>query len=268
MKKLFLALAISLATMTIYGQDQSYLLLEFMKVSPDQGAAYWETETFWQKIHEQRAAAGDIIGWDLWSLTPGDVSDGYQYLVVQQYNDPAKMMSGMGWDNLMKYAKLAYPDLTEDQIQEKINASGDTRILDRRRFMRIINGTEGEWEFKPGMVAQLDFMKVNFNKMNAFDDYHKAENDVFKPNHQDMVDAGYKLGWGLGVMMAPQGSDVYATHMTWNMFKDWDQYFNRWNYEGDEPTAEELKQIEAGLNTRDMRMSILAELALVARAPE
>ena len=260
------ALLLSLA---VNAQDPTFLLMEFMKVEPGNEAAYWETETFWQKIHEQRAIAGDIVGWDLFSITPGDITDGYQYMTVQQFTDPVKMMGGgMTWDKLFDYAKKAYPDMSTEDIEAKINASGDSRLLDKRRFVRVINGTEGELDFKKGMIAQMDFMKVDFNSMDGYDAYQNAENDVFKPDHQKRVDAGFKMGWGLGMVMSPMGSDTYATHITWNFFNDWNHYFNQWKYDGGEPSAEMLEKIEKGLATRDMRMSILAELQMMARAPE
>lgn len=264
----FLCIAL-LMSIAVSAQEPTFLLMEFMKVDPSKGAAYWETETFWQKIHEQRAIAGDIVGWDLFSLTPGDITDGYQYMTVQQFTDPAKMMGdGMSWDKLLAYAKKAYPDMSEKDIEAKIMKSGDSRLLDKRRFIREVNGTDGELTFKKGMVIQFDFMKVDFNSMGAYDAYHKAENDVFKPDHQKQVDAGFKMGWGLGMVMSPMGSDTYATHITWNFFNDWNHYFNRWEYDGGEPSKEMMAKIKAGLATRDMRMSILAELQMMARAPE
>ena len=45
--------------------QETYLIFEFMKVDNSQEAFYTETEDFWEKIHEQRLASGDITGWDL-----------------------------------------------------------------------------------------------------------------------------------------------------------------------------------------------------------
>ena len=80
-----------------------------MKVDNEQEAAYAETEAFWEKIHQQRAKNGDIIGWDLWALQPGGEDQGFQYMTVNLYNDPVKMMSGGDGDTFMASAKAAYP---------------------------------------------------------------------------------------------------------------------------------------------------------------
>ncbi len=73
-------------------QDKLYLVFEFMKVDNEQVAVYMETESFWEKIHEQRVKNGDIIGWDLWSLKPGGEDQGFQYMTVNLYKDAVSMI--------------------------------------------------------------------------------------------------------------------------------------------------------------------------------
>ncbi|HSQ47191.1 MAG TPA: hypothetical protein VLM44_09760, partial [Lutibacter sp.] len=80
MKKFLTLIAIILMGNTAVAQDKLYLLFEFMKVDNEQEQAYMETESFWEKIHEQRTKNGEILGWDLWSLQPGGEDQGYQYL--------------------------------------------------------------------------------------------------------------------------------------------------------------------------------------------
>ena len=94
MKKLFLFIAIILLSSNVIAQDKLYLVFEFMRVDNEQESDYMETESFWEKIHEQRIKNGDIIGWDLWSLRPGGEDQHFQYLTVNLYNDPVKMFKG------------------------------------------------------------------------------------------------------------------------------------------------------------------------------
>lgn len=86
MKKLLMLIAILLLDNTAIAQDKLYLVFEFMKVDNEQESAYWETESFWEKIQVQRTKNGDILGWDLWSLQPGGEDQGFQYLTVTLYN--------------------------------------------------------------------------------------------------------------------------------------------------------------------------------------
>ena len=70
MKKFLMLIAIILMGNTIAAQDKLYLLFEFMKVDNEQEQAYMETESFWEKIHEQRTKSGDILGWVKATLLP------------------------------------------------------------------------------------------------------------------------------------------------------------------------------------------------------
>ena len=63
-------------------QDKLYYVLEFMKVEEQNELAYMETESFWEKIHEQRIKKGDLVGWDLWKLKSNDEDLSYQYLTI------------------------------------------------------------------------------------------------------------------------------------------------------------------------------------------
>ncbi len=127
MKHLIMVMALMLLGNMSMAQEKLYLVFEFMKVDNEQEAAYGETEAFWEKIQEQRVKAGDIIGWDLWSLKPGGEMQDFQYLTVSLYKDPVKMMDGSSWSNLADRAKAAYPDMTEADLMTKVQGSAKTR---------------------------------------------------------------------------------------------------------------------------------------------
>lgn len=258
MKKSILLFLITLFVVDLStAQDKVYLVFEFMKVDNDQESDYAETEAFWEKIHAQRVKSGDIIGWDLWSLQPGGEGQGYQYLTVQVYNDPVKMMSGASWANLMARAKAAYPGMSEEELNKKLEHSNKTRDLEVRYYLEQIDKTKGDFDMPLGMVASMDLMKV---AMDNYDKYEKAESEVFKPMHQKEVDAGRKGSWELLRIMSPVGSDTYASHITVNMFKDYSQVFSNYTAEGPVPTDAQMKAIQEGLTTRDMKWVYMATL--------
>ena len=257
MKKIVLIVALMLFGVVTNAQEKLYLIFEFMKVDNEQEAAYSEIETFWEKIHAQRAKAGDIIGWDLWALSPGGEHQGYQYLTVNVYNDPVKMMDGSSWTNLMERAKAAYPTISEDDLTAKIYNSGKTRDLGVRIFLEEIDVTKGEFDMPVGTVATVDMMKVDLSN---YAKYENAESEIFKPLHQKAVDDGAKASWGLLRFMSPIGSDTYASHITVNMFKDYTQLLNQ-NINYDEGLTEaQTKAMQEGLEARDMKYVYIAEL--------
>jgi len=257
-KVLILFVAILMSTITT-AQDKLFLVFEMMEVDNSQESAYWDTEDFWEKIHQQRANNDEIIGWDLWQLLPGGEDQGYQYATVTLFSEKTAMFKG---GNLMKNAKAAYPDLTEDKLNKKLNSAADSRDLAIRIFMEQIATTSGDFTMKVGTVAFFDFMKVELGK---YDAYEKAEMEVFQPMHQNQVDAGQKGSWGLIRFVVPRGSDTYASHMTVNMFNDFDQAFAPNSGGGMNLTPDQQKAVEKGIATRDMKSVTLARLVKMVR---
>lgn len=240
---------------TVIGQDKLYLIFEFMRVDNEQEAAYMETESFWEKIHEQRTKNGDILGWDLWSLQPGGEDQGYQYLTVTLYNDPVKMMSGTS--DFESVLKAAYPKMPEEELNNRFNSSVKSRDLAHRIYLEQIAATKDNFQMPLGTIAGINLMKVTDTN---FEIYEKFEKEIFQPMAQKEVDSGIRGNWGLMRYMLPTGSDVYATHITTDMYKDYNQVFNGGNIVGPELSEAQIKKIEEGLITRDMKYKYMATL--------
>lgn len=258
MKRLFILLLLTLFIVELSpAQEKLYLIFEFMKVDNEQEADYAKTEAFWEKIHQQRANNGDIIGWDLWALQPGGEDQGFQYMTVLLYSDPVKMMSGGDGGAFMVSAKAAYPNMSEEDLNKKISNSSKTRDLAVRLYLEQIDLTSGEFDMPIGTVASIDLMKASFAN---YAKYEKAESETFKPMHQKQVDDGRKGSWGLLRVMSPIGSDVYTSHITVNMFNDYKQYFMEGGSDGPELTDAQKKSIEEMPDLRDMKYVYMATL--------
>ena len=256
---------ILLASFGVKSQAQEneslFLVFEFMVVDNEQEADYEETERFWKQIHKERVNQGQIIGWDLWSLQPGGEQQGYQYLTVTFYDDPVKMMSRFDLDATIK---AAYPDMSEDEIQRNLDAANASRDLAARVYLEQIAYTESEFISEIGTIASIDMMKVDLDK---YDAYEEAEKQIFQPLHQENVDEGFMANWGLLKVINPIGSDAYMSHITVNMFENWEQVFD---YEAIEESDDltfntQSALIQAGLQTRDMRMVYFATLLDMVR---
>lgn len=259
MKRLFILCIALFLSGNVLAQQETYLIFEFMNVDNDQEAFYFETEEFWEKIHEERVNSGDIVGWDLWQLLPGGEDQGYQYLTVTVFDDPLKMMRA--GDGIMESARMAYPDLSDEELDNRLNMAGGSRDLAVRLFMHVIDSTEDEFEMKPGMIASLDLMKV---KDGEYEAYENAESNTFKPWHQKFVDGGVKGNWQLLRVIIPQGTDVYTSHMTVNMFDNWEQYIKAMSFDGG-MTPDLENQMAKGLETRDMKWVYWATLVKMVR---
>lgn len=248
-------MALLLVSNTGIAQDKLYLIFEFMKVDNEQEQVYMETEAFWEKIHVQRAKNGDILGWDLWSLQPGGEDQGYQYLTVTIYNDPLKMMTGAG--DFEAALKAAYPDMPEDDLNEKFYNTAKSRDLAKRIYLEQIAVTKGDFKMPLGTVAAINLMKVSQEDYGA---YEQNESELFMPMHQKEVDDGFMGNWNLLRYILPAGSDVYATHITADMYKDYDQLFKSWANERPALSEDQIRKIEDALKTRDLKYRYMATL--------
>ncbi|HEY9168880.1 MAG TPA: hypothetical protein VIN72_05285 [Lutibacter sp.] len=255
MKKLLMLIAIILLGNTVVAQDKLYLIFEFMKVDNEQEAAYMETESFWEKIHEQRTKYGDILGWDLWSLQPGGEDQGFQYLTVTLYNDPVKMLSGTG--DFEAALKAAYPKMTKEELNKKFMSTSKSRDLAVRVFLEQIAATKDNFEMPLGTIAGINLMKVSDEN---YDKYEKFETEIFQPMAQKEVDAGARGNWGLMRYMLPVGSDVYASHITADMYNDYNQLFKGGATNLPALSNEQIQKFKEGVATRDLKYKYMATL--------
>lgn len=260
MKKIVMVIALIFFSGNGFAQEKMYLLFEFMKVDNAQESAYYETENFWQKIHDQRIKNGDIIGWDLWALQPGGTDQGYQYLTVQVFNDPVKMFQGGG--DLFAAAKKAYPNMSDEDFDKKFIESSKSRDLAARFYLEQIDQTKGQFGMPLGTVAAINFMKVG---LNDYSKYENAEAKIFKPYLQKQVDEGNRANWGLLRIMAPYGSATYASHITVDMFKNFGQYFKVPADGGEIYTPAQQKGFQDALATRDLKWAYIATLIKKSR---
>jgi hypothetical protein len=255
MKKLLLLLVILLVGNTAIAQNKLYLVFEFMKVDNEQESAYMETETFWQKIQEQRTKNGDIIGWDLWSLQPGGENQGYQYLTVTLYNDPVKMMSGAG--NMEAAVKAAYPKMSTEELNKKFINTAKSRDLAVRMYLEQIAATKDDFKMPLGTIAAINMMKASDTN---YEKYEKFETEIFQPIAQKEVEAGKRGNWGIMRCWLPTGSDVYATHITTDMYKDYNQLINGGSSDISNISEADSKKIQDGMALRDMKYKYMGTL--------
>ncbi len=262
MKKLLTLTLVIFMAASIHAQDNSselYLIFEFMKVNDEQGSNYLEVEEFWSGIHKQRVADKKIIGWDLWSLTPSGSEQGSQYLTVTLYSSLLDMMAPISFDDLLATAKKAYPNKSDEDFNSMMNKTTASRDIAHQVYLKQIDTTKDDFEMKVGTMASIEVMKQLNNN------YVKAESEIFKPWHQQMVNDGKKGSWGLVKVILPTGTDAYATHMTVNMYKDAVQLTTA--MEGGPGDMDGLTQlaVKEGLETRDLRERKIATLQMMVR---
>ena len=98
-----------------------------------------------------------------------------------------------------------------------------SRDLTHRVFLRQIDLTNDDFDMPIGTLAVINFMKAKPGQSAA---YEQMESEVIKPFHQKDVDSGGRSSWGILRNMLGYATDAYATHITFDMYTGYDQFFN------------------------------------------
>jgi len=234
----------------------AYLLFEFMQVKNEQGSDYLQVEQFWSGIHKQRVADKSILGWDLWSLTPSGTKQGAQYLTVTLFKSLEDMLQALGSLDVVAYAKKAYPDKSESDLNAMFTKTFSSRDMTDQFLFKQIDKTKDDFKMKVGTLAAIDINKQ------LDESYEKVESEIFKPLHQAMVDKGKKGSWELFRSILPSGSNAYATHITVSLFNDAAQLAAF--MEADMNLHPQFAAKE-GLKTRDWKDERIAKLQMMVR---
>ncbi len=252
MKRAILIVCAVVLSWSALAQEPLYLTFELMKVDEGMGSDYWATETFWEKLHQQRIKNGEIIGWDLWALSPSGTSQGHQYMTVTLYSDPVKMMSGGDFDKTMEGA---YPNMPQKERDQEMERTVKSRDLAVRIFLQEISNDGGDYEMPLGTIAQINFMKAKPGQSGA---YEQMESEVFNGIHKQRISGGGMESWGLLRNMLGYPTEAYASHITVDMFKDWNQYFNG---SGNlELTPDQQKAWNSIAEIRDLKSTVFGTL--------
>ncbi|MDH5414881.1 MAG: hypothetical protein OEW87_12140, partial [Flavobacteriaceae bacterium] len=154
------------------------------------------------------------------------------------------------------------PDMSQDELNKNFDYTSKTRDLAVRLYLEQIDVTKDEFEMPLGTVAAINMMKTtsgNYSK------YENMESKIFKPMHQKEVDKGSRANWGLLRIMLPRGSEVFASHLTVDMYKDYNQFFMPPQSNTETITEEQQKAISEALETRDLIWTYMATLIKKAR---
>lgn len=261
MKKFFAFLVLLLAGSCLYAQENQtlYVLQEFMRVDEEHRSNYWEVEEFWSKIHKQRIADGNIIGWDMWELTPSGSEQGSQYMISTLFTSLEAMLGGIPDDKFPEYLAKAHPSKTVEEIDEMFNRTVRARELTHQVFTKQINGVGSSAEIKVGTLMKFDVMKQTDSN------YPIMEDKIFKPWHKKEIEEGKKLNWGLVEVLLPMGSTAFGSHITYSMYKNMEQLAASMESWGGETDLVTELTVQDGLKTRDWKEVKIARLVMMIR---
>lgn len=214
-----LFLSVLICSPTLLAQDQSpstiYVEVDYMKAKSGEYVAL--EKDIWKALHQERIKNGDIVGWYLYSVRfPYGEGVKYDYVTVTIYDDLAKLEEP--YKDFEAWVKKVHPDMDVNKLNEKTSASRD--LVWGEVFTIIDEAVPGPLN-PPAQFIAVNFMAVDQGKGA---DYVKMEQEIFKPLHAAMVEAGDIQDWILLSCMAPQGDDYEYQYTTVDVYGSWENY--------------------------------------------
>ena len=150
--------------------------------------------------------------------------------------------------------------MAEKEFNAMMIKTVKSRDIANQVLFKEVNKTKDDFVMKVGTLATLDIMKQ------VDDNYEKAENEIFKPWHQEMVDKGKKETWGLLRTILPAGTEAYGTHITFSMYKNAQQLaeFMEGSGGGEMDMMIQLA-VKEGLKAREWKEVKIAKLEMIVR---
>ena len=190
-------------------QQNPFVLIECMKVTPENEGLYLEVERdIWKPIHQERVKQGKILGWILYRIHYTASSDEYNYATATIFADPANLENpyeGIDFEKMVPEMDVAW---------EKTSKS---RELVKKNLIRQVVFAYPENSTEP---APFKYIEVNYMKTKPGSGYLGIARNIWQPVHQEFVNAGSRAGWGLWSSVYPSGTEADFQFVAVNYYSD------------------------------------------------
>ncbi len=205
-----------LASFSVRAADPVYVVVEYLKVKPEDHLKYLEVEQkIWKPMHQERIRQGIIASWTLYAVEFTGSSDSYNYVAITTYNDPKNIENPWNAD----IPAEVHPNMSLAEMMERTNKSRE--IVSSELYSGV--AAIPEIPFKdPAEYIMVNFMKVEPGKNS---EYESIEKDVWKPIHEESIRSGKTVGWGLFSALFPRGAGRDYQYLTLNTFSDYSYIF-------------------------------------------
>ena len=194
------------------GRASLFVVVDFMKVQPQNHASYLEVEQeIWKPMHQERINQGIIVGWFLYAVEFAGSSDEYNYVLITLYDDADKLENPWNADIPAK----VHPGMKTEEIMERTNKSRDH--IKSHLCYSIATAPRIPLE-KPAAYMQVNYMSVP-PPMSA--DYEQLETEIWFPIHSEAIRSGQTAGWSLWSLLFPRGAGLPYQYLTLNAFSEY-----------------------------------------------
>jgi len=206
-----------LASVPVKAADPVYVVVEYLKVKPEDHLKYLEVEQkIWKPMHQERINQGIIASWTLYAVEFTGSDDNYNYVAITTYNDPKNLENP--WN--AEIPAKAHPNMSLTEIMERTNKVRE--FVHSEVYSSVASIPEIPFK-NPAQYIQVNFMKVAPGKHS---EYESLEKDIWMPIHQQSISSGKTVGWGLWSTLFPRGAGRPYQYITLNTFSDYSYVFD------------------------------------------
>jgi hypothetical protein len=197
--KSFAILLLAAFPLTLAAQGAT-VILDYMKVTPENESAYLEVEKTWKEVHRMRIEAGLISGWQLWRNVYAAPGDDYQYVTITWFNDWAQSLAPV-------------PEGFNEKVFTELDLGDDffaKTLASRNQVDRDVSHRMIEAENSQG----ANYILVNQMKVKDGMEYVYLgqEQNFWKPMQEEAIRRGYMSHWGVWqIFPYEEGQARYVT---------------------------------------------------------
>ncbi|MBT8288229.1 MAG: hypothetical protein HKN00_12715 [Flavobacteriaceae bacterium] len=225
MKKSLLLIASLILTFTAFSQ---VAYLQYRTVPAEHEEKFLERETkYWSKVAKAAIDQGNMTGWSLWRKIGINVTDGPNYVFVNNFESFDKMDPSKVWtdENIKKMG--ANPADVETN-------SFTTVAFDY--YMQLEDAIEGDYEYAI----------VNYAKPESRTDFIEENKNLWKPLHEKNIQNGTNgmTSWGIMSVVSPMGNQGRFSCFTWDGFNSMADAMNYLAYSSPNPDGSDADWAE------------------------
>jgi len=201
-----------MSTSTVRAADPVYVVVEYLKVQPENHVKYLEVEQkIWKPMHQERINQGIIASWSLYAVEFSGSGNDYNYVAITTYNDPKSLENPWNADIPAK----VHGNMSLDEIMERTNKARDYFRSELYYSVAAIP----EIPMKdPAPYIQVNYMNVVPGNNS---EYETLEKDIWMPIHKESVRQEKTVGWALWAALIPRGAGRPYQYLTLNTFSDY-----------------------------------------------
>jgi L-rhamnose mutarotase len=209
---LIISFGLFLIAIPAHAQCPLYIVVEYLKVKPENHGKYIELERkIWEPMQQERINQHIIAGWLLYAVEFTGAADEYNYVAITLYSNPEQIENPWNIEILDK----VHPGMDAEELMERTEKTCE---LIRSELYYSVAAAPKVPLKEPAPYMQVNFVKAARGKHS---EYEMLEKDIWMPVHNESIRSGQTNGWGLWRAIFPRGEGRPYEYITLSTFSDY-----------------------------------------------